>query len=228
MVAQHHAFRLAGRARGIDDAGQFIRFAGHWGLQLDQVFVQISRGRHETRLIMLEVVQRNKALHTAHLPDHTAEFLPLRGSLEQHHFHLCIVDDIGDILRAIHRVQRNDHQAQRHRRLIEHHPLRAVAQHDRHAVALDQPFACQRKLPARHLFARLVPAQIDPDRLPRVEITVGDLVRRAPRPFQKQTMQGHRLLRRYHIVIQYSRHSLLPNIIMLATQTDQYTAASPD
>ena len=207
-MRQHHALGLAGGARGIDDSRQFVAIARPLVLQPGlgwQPLVCVAQAR---LIVRGDLVQADHALDAAELVAHRAHLLPLFGSLEQQHPGLRIVDDVSRIVRPVHGIQRNHDQAQRHRRLFEHHPLRTVAQHQCDAVACRQVLAQQRVLPARHLVAHLRPGQCQPGFLPVVEIAVSDGVGRAFRPFDEQAIQRDRLFR-LDVVIDTGRHTVL-------------------
>jgi hypothetical protein len=81
----------------------------------------------------------------------------LELAFDQQQLGVGVIEDIGRAVGAVVEIERHRHQPQRQRGLIEDHPLDAVLQHHRDAVAGNQAFLRQRRLPARHLGRHLRP-----------------------------------------------------------------------
>ena len=106
------------------------------------------------------------------------QFLVLELAFDQQQPGAGMVEDIGRTFRTIVEIQGHRDQTQRQRGLVENHPLDAVLQHHRHAIAWGQPLLHQRGLPARHLGRHLRPGETHPGRVRLVELTIGHLIRR--------------------------------------------------
>ena len=191
-MAQHHALGPPRRARRVHYGRQrggfarnVARIAAIVGEPLfDRLHPRVPGG---VRLRL----NGQDAHQSAELVAHAGEFLPLLVGAEQQHLALRIIEYVGDVVGTVLGIERDHDQPQPQRRLVEYHPFRRVAQHDRHAVAGLEAIAFERGLPARDLMVDLRPSVITPVRVLAIEIAISDCIRRAPDAFAKESVKGH-------------------------------------
>jgi hypothetical protein len=194
VVREHHALGPPGRAGGVDDRGELQRVRVH-ARHPDRVLRQPALGV-EHPLVARAACGPSHEQHahqSAELVAHRRERLPLLERLEQQHLGPAVLDDVGDVVRPVLRVQRHHHRTQAHRRLIVGDPRGAVAQHHRHPVAGRDAVALQRMLPARNLALHFGPGIVAPRRFGLVVFAIGDAARRSAHPLGEQPIERFRL-----------------------------------
>ena len=136
VMAQHHAFGRAGRARRINDrcerggvARDVARLAALVGQPLrDRIHPHVC----------VRVIRRlydEDAHQATEFPAYLGKFLPLLIRAKQQHPALRIIQDVGNVVRTVLGIERHHDQAESQRRLVEYHPFRRVAKHDGDAVS---------------------------------------------------------------------------------------------
>src|SRR5664279_3404265 len=97
------AIRMVGRMVSKSSASRGTERAYAFALRLQlrlcgQPCVDMRQARFAVRR---DLVQADETLDATQVPNHCPQVLPLRGGLEQNHFDLRVVDDIGDIVRPV-------------------------------------------------------------------------------------------------------------------------------
>ena len=133
-------------------------------------------------------------------PRTSANAPPAAGVLDQQHLDGRVLEDVGGVVRPVVRVERDRHQPERQGGLVEHHPLRAVAQQHRRpgrrATAPPPPGPPASAPPASPISRQVefAPAAV------ALEVAIGDPVRGAPDPLQEEPVQGPGALHRDQIL----------------------------
>ena len=200
-VTEHHPLRFACGTRGIDDGRQRIRVGGQMTCRAT-VFGEPLRNRSQTRFVnrLCQRLDDEDTHQTTQLLAQAGKALPLLERAEDDDLATGIVEDVGDIVRPVLRVERHHHQAEAECCLIEHHPFGRIAHHHGDTVASLQTIAFQRRLPTRHLAINLRPTVVTPIGKVLIEIAVRQRLRRTLYAFAQQPVECARLFRRDRLI----------------------------
>ena len=193
-MAEHNALGTPGGARGVDDGRQGIRVA----VTLDKLRRRLRQpilGDHHARIRGRDRecrgtrLQDDDAGRKGHIAENLGQPLPASGVVDQQQLDRRILQDIGRVLRSVVRVEGHRDQSERQRRLIEDHPIGAIAQQDGDPVPAVERLARERPVPACNPLARFGPGQLRPPGV-ALEMAIGDPRRRALDALNEEPVQG--------------------------------------
>ncbi len=116
--------------------------------------------------------------------------VPLADLADEQQACAAVAQDVGDVLGIIRGVERYDHEPERLRRLVETHPLDAVAKQHGNPLAGRQLLPRECGLPARSQVPHLAPGVALPSPGCRVILPICLGVRGSVATAQEQTRQG--------------------------------------
>ena len=121
------------------------------------------------------------------------EPFPAVGVLDQEHLHRRVLDHVGRVVGPVVGIERDGDQPQGEGGLVEHHPLGAVAQQQRHPVAGPQVLAREGGAPAVDRRRHLTPGEGLPALVAAV-MAIGDALGGAAHTVIEEPIEGARAL----------------------------------
>ena len=163
LVTQHDPFGASGGTRGVDDGSQSV-FVSGGAHQLRRIGQPLA-GSLQSLVHLpcaVDVSETDYAVEKSKFRHHRLQAVPVFLAADEQQLGARILQDISRVFGPILGVKRYQHQPIGKRRLVEHHPFRAILHHHRHPVARLQILTDQRRLPARNLCADCSPGQVCP------------------------------------------------------------------